>query len=84
MSVQSITSKIQKEQQTKGQSVENKQKMKEISPSKQASSQKSQSAIEVKKPNTSMPKKSDSEHLIKNKKHTEAKKLAHADRTNRE
>ena len=83
-SVKSITSQIQKKQQTKGQSVKNKQKMKEIARSKQASPQKSQSAIEVKKPYTSMPKKSNSEHLIKNKRHTEAKKLARADRTNRE
>jgi len=64
--------------------VKNKQKMKEISRSKQASPQKSQSAIEVKKPKTSMPKKSNSERLIKNRRHTEAKKLARADKTNRE
>ena len=82
-SVKSITSQIQKKQ-TKGQSVKDKQKMKEISRSKQASPQKSQWAIEVKKPNTSMPKKASNEHLIKNRRHTEAKKLAYADRTNRE
>jgi len=36
-SVKSITSQIQKKQQTKGQTVKNKQKMKEISRSKQTS-----------------------------------------------
>jgi len=83
-SVKSSTSQVQMKQRTKGQSVENNQKVKDITRSNQASQQKSRPAIEIKKSKTSVPKKSNSEHLIKNRRHSEAKKLTDADGINME